>query len=255
MHRAFRTAVASALLVAPLEIARADGLAGSPSSMVRQHDVAVQEDYSFLRTPTEVRKLATAGKLVPLVENANLALSKVSYPFARPEVRDFVEHFAARYRDSTGSRLVVTSLTRPSSAQPRNAHKLSVHPAGMAVDLRVPADASARQFVERSLLEMEKAGVLDVTRERNPAHYHVAVFAEKWAPYAARLDSLQAIADARRAVREQEIARRASPAAVTAEPAGKSSRNGLLFGMLALVGITAPALYRGRGRHRRRITD
>ena len=254
MHKAMRVAVASALLVAPFGIARGDGLAGSPSSMVHQHEIAVQEDYSFLRTATEVRKLATAGKLVLVEEGANLALSKVSFPYTRPEVRDFVAHFAARYRDSTGSRLVVTSLTRPSSAQPRNAHKLSVHPAGMAVDLRVPADASARQFLERSLLAMEKAGVLDVTRERSPAHYHVAVFAEKWGPYAAREDSLQAVADARRAAEAQVRAAQAAAVAST-PPASEHSRSGLLFGALAVAGVTAPMLYRGRGRLRRRITD
>ena len=255
MHKAFRATIASALLVAPMATVRADGLAGSPSSMVRQHEIAVQEDYSFLRTATEVKKLATAGKLVPVAETTDYTLSKVSYPFARPEVLDFLEHFAARYRDSTGSRLVVTSLTRPSSAQPSNAHKLSVHPAGMAVDLRVPADASAREFLERSLLAMEEAGVLDVTRERHPAHYHIAVFAEKWAPYAARQDSLQAIADARRLADERENARRAA-ATIVAAPAGRSSHAGLLVGLLAVAGFTAPVVYRGgRRRLRRRSTD
>jgi hypothetical protein len=256
MHRSFRATVVTALLVAPVARALADGLSGSPSSMVHQHEIAVKEDYSFLRTPTEVRKLATAGALVPIVESPNLALSKVSYPFARPEVRDFVEHFAERYRDSIGSRLVVTSLTRPSSAQPRNAHKLSVHPAGMAVDLRIPADPSARRFVERWLLQMEKAGVLDVTRERNPAHYHVAVFGEKWAPYAAREDSLQAAADARRAAVEAANARRVAAEAARLVPPRGSSHSGLLFGLLAVMGVTAPALYRGgRNRLHRRATD
>jgi hypothetical protein len=256
MHRAFRTAVVTALLTAPMGTAFADGLAGSPSSMLRQHEIAVKEDYSFLRTPTEVRKLATAGALVPIVESANLALSKVSYPFARPEVLDFVEHFAQRYRDSTGARLVVTSLTRPSSAQPSNAHKLSVHPAGMAVDLRVPADPAARQFIERSLLDMEKAGVLDVTRERSPAHYHIAVFAEKWAPYAARQDSLQALVDARRAAEAQETARRMAATSVRTAPESRGSRSGFLLGMLAVAGFTAPVLHRGsRNRLRSRLTS
>jgi hypothetical protein len=256
MHRAFRTAVVTALLTAPLASAFADGLSGSPSSMVHQHEIAVKEDYSFLRTATEVRKLATAGALVPIVESANLALSKVSYPFARPEVLDFVKHFAQRYRDSTGARLVVTSLTRPSSAQPRNAHKLSVHPAGMAVDLRVPADPSARRFIERSLLEMEKAGVLDVTRERSPAHYHIAVFAEKWAPYAAREDSLQALVDARRTAEARATASRVAAAPASTAPESRSSRSGFLLGMLAVAGFTAPVLHRrSRNRLRGRLTD
>src|SRR3954463_6669732 len=100
-------ALAFPLSLAPLAAARADGLAGSPSSMVHQHEIAVKEDYSFLRTSKDVRALATKGALVPVTESSNLALSKVSYAFALPEVRDFVERFAEDYREATGSRLVV----------------------------------------------------------------------------------------------------------------------------------------------------
>jgi hypothetical protein len=249
MHRFARVAFLGAMIATPAGFARADSLLGSPSSMVHQHEVAVEEAYSFLRTPTDVRKLATVGALVQVTENENLALSKVSYPFARPEVRDFVERFAASYRDATGSRLVVTSLTRPTSAQPANAHKLSVHPAGMAVDLRIPADAEARAFVERSLLAMEHAGVLDVTRERSPAHYHIAVFAEKFEPYAARQDSIAAVERERVAAQSTLAAAQARRAAQSAPPED-SARPGFLLGMLALIGVTAPLIFRGSRTHR-----
>ena len=243
MQRYTYAVLAIALGFAPAA-ARADGLGGSPSSMVHQHEIAVKEDYSFLRTSTEVRGLATKGALVPLTENANVALSKVSYPFARPEVRDFVERFAASYRAATGSRLVVTSLTRPTSAQPANAHKLSVHPAGMAVDLRVPASSTDREFVESSLLAMEKAGVLDVTRERSPAHYHVAVFADAFARYAARQDSVDTVAAAARA-RAEALARASQPAAVAVDASDEGrSRNDLLAGLALLVASTVPVLFK-----------
>ncbi len=82
----------------------------------------------------------------------------------------------------------MTSLTRPSSRQPGNAHRLSIHPAGMAVDLRVPGDPADRQWLENALLSLEAAGVLDATRERRPPHYHVAVFPEAYRKHvAARL--------------------------------------------------------------------
>jgi len=215
---------------------RADGLAGSPSSMVHQHEVAVKEDYSFLRTPKDVRSLATKGALVPVSESADLTLSKVSYPFARPEVRDFVQRFAASYHEATGSPLVVTSLTRPTSAQPANAHKLSVHPAGMAVDLRVPASSSARAYLESALLSMERAGVLDVTRERTPAHYHVAVFADAYAAYAAHEDS---VAAARAKTVAAEAA--AAPAAPTSAPERESPPS-WPFALLAVLATTGPAV-------------
>lgn len=247
MRKSFRAGLLAVLMMAQAGAARGDSLRGSPSSMARQHEVAVKEDYSFLRTPKEVQKLASVGALVAVTENENLTLSKVSYPYARPEVRDFVERFAARYREATGSPLVVTSLTRPEAAQPRNAHKLSVHPAGMAVDLRIPADGAARSFIERSLLEMERAGVLDVTRERSPAHYHIAVFAEPYAAYAAKQDSLAAIERARIAAEPKKVARMAS-AATPPSPTEGGSLPGFLFGMVALVGMTAPVLFRASRR-------
>src|SRR5258705_8754472 len=91
MHASVRAGLFAVLLLAPAGAARADSLRGSPSSMVHQHEVAVKEDSSFLRTAKDVEKLASAGALVRVSENADLTLSNVSYPYARPEVRDFIE--------------------------------------------------------------------------------------------------------------------------------------------------------------------
>lgn len=165
--------------------AEAAGLKGSMASMRQQHRVATSEDLAFLRTPTQVRSHAAEGRLDTVPGNANYRVNKVSYPYAQPEVLALIERVALGYRAYTGERLVVTSLTRPSSKQPGNAHRLSVHPAGMAVDLRVPAKPSARKWLETTLLRLEREGVLDVTRERRPPHYHVAVFPEAYREYAA----------------------------------------------------------------------
>jgi hypothetical protein len=250
VDRFLRVALALALTALPTATAYADGLAGSPSSMVHQHEVAVKEDYSFLRTPNDVRTLTSHGALVPVTGNANLTLSKVSYPVARPEVRDFVQRFAASYHEATGTSLVVTSLTRPTSAQPRNAHVLSVHPAGMAVDFRVPASSGARAYLESALLALERAGVLDVTRERSPAHYHVAVFADAYRRYAASQDSIATIVSAARA-RTRDLGRSAAtaPAAAIA-PAHEEPRSGLLLGLLALVAFGGPTIFRASRAHR-----
>ena len=113
-------------------------------------------------------------------------LAKVSYPYTRPEVKTFVENVSAEYRKACGEQLVVTSLTRPRTAQPGNAHKLSVHPAGMAVDFRISRNAKCRTWFEKALLALETRAVLDATRERNPPHYHVAVFPDAYRSFAAR---------------------------------------------------------------------
>lgn len=158
-------------------------LAGSPQSMERQHAVAVLSGFEFVRSPRDLSAALESGELVRVRGGEAFAL-KHPGQVTRPEVVHFLERFAAEFRAGCGDRLVVTSLTRPLSRQPRNAHPLSVHPAGMAMDLRVPRSARCRRWLEKSLLELERQGVLDVTRERRPAHYHVALFPE---PYLAHL--------------------------------------------------------------------
>jgi Family of unknown function (DUF5715) len=159
---------------------------GSPASMERQHEMAVAFDYTFTASPKDVEALVARHALVPLSGGADYALASVSFPYARPEVKTFVERVSADYRKACGEPLVVTSLTRPTTRQPGNAHKLSVHPAGMAVDFRISRSSKCRDWLEKSLLEMEKKDLLDITRERTPAHYHVAVFTRQYAAYAAR---------------------------------------------------------------------
>ena len=159
---------------------------GSPASMQRQYDVAVAEDFTFAETPAAVNDLVKKDRLVPLRGSADYALAKVSYPYARPEVKTFVENLSAGYRKACGEQLVVTSLTRPRNSQPGNAHKLSVHPAGMAVDFRISREGKCRKWFEEALLELEEKDLLDATRERNPPHYHVAVFTDAYRAYAAR---------------------------------------------------------------------
>ena len=238
MNSVVRASLLAALLALPGRSLLAAELKGSPASMVRQHAVAVEEDYSFLRTPADVKRFVDAGRLLPVKSTADYTLNGVSYPYTRPEVLSFIEHFAASYRAATGSRLVVTSLTRPLSTQPRNAHALSVHPAGMAVDLRVPAEEDNRQFLERALLSMEKAGMLDVTREHHPSHFHIAVFAPQFEPYVALLDSVTAVEKATRLARHRaDSIATAGLAAMTQPPVKSNPLPVLLVGALGLVGL------------------
>lgn len=230
----------------PVARATAGGLDGSPASMQSQHEVAVEADYSFLRRPGDVTHLVELGKLVKVDGNADYELSNVSFPYARPEVRSFIEHLAYEYHAFRRGRMVVTSLTRPKSLQPANAHDLSVHPAGMAVDLRVPADATMRAWLEQRLLALEEAGAIDVTREHSPPHYHVAVFGAEYAPIAAQQDSARAAAE------ERERAIADSLAAVADSAIARADRSGaptpLLLGALTAVVAGVPIARRRRRR-------
>jgi hypothetical protein len=238
MKSLVRAAILAAVVALPARSLLAAELKGSPASMVHQHAIAVEEDYSFLRTPADVRRLVDAGLLLPVKPTADYTLSNVSYPYTRPEVLSFVEHFAASYHAATGDRLVVTSLTRPLSTQPRNAHVLSVHPAGMAVDLRVPASVEDRTFLEHALLSMEKAGMLDVTRELHPSHFHVAVFAPEFEPYAALLDSVTAVEKETRLARHRADSIAAAGVMALNEPPVSSNPLPLfVVGALGLAGL------------------
>lgn len=236
----FGRITASVVLASSIALgtAEAGGLKGSPSSMRNQYQVAKQNDFTFLRTPSQVREFAEKGRLDTVAGNADYRVNKVSFPYARPEVLAFIERLGRLYREANGEQLVVTSLTRPTALQPRNAHRLSVHPAGMAVDLRIPFKPSAQKWLEGTLLELEKAGVLDATRERRPPHYHVAVFPERFAEYAAA-NPLPPRAPEPVKVEVAEETAPSTPAAVatdTAETADAGSGSGA-WGVAALLGI------------------
>jgi hypothetical protein len=223
-HSPLRAATALALLLAGLagsaSSAAASDLRGSLGSMKRQHGVAVEEGYTFLRTEKQLETLAEKGSLVQLDGNDDYVVhGQVTHPYARPEVKLLIERLSAQYHEATGERLVVTSLARPIAEQPSNAHRLSVHPAGMAVDLRVPARASSRQWLESALLGLENRGMLDVTREFRPPHYHVAVFGEAYLAYATERQAEEAEQAAKAAAAEaaaREVAARRAAAATVA---------------------------------------
>ena len=183
MERVSTAAVAAVLVLSVTGAAEAQTLRGSTSTMQRQNRVAQQHDYTFLRTSTQVRRFVSSGYLERMNGSADYRLAGVSHPYARPAVRLFIERLAGQYRAACGEKLVVTSLTRPVLEQPRNASDLSVHPAGMAVDLRVSKKRSCVRWLENTLLSLEKQGVLDATRERRPPHYHVALYPEPYTRY------------------------------------------------------------------------
>jgi LysM repeat protein len=165
----------------------AQDLRGSQASLDRQNAQARAHDFTFLATASDIRRFVEQGYLVPVLETPDMVIHAVSFPYARPQVRVFLERLSAQYRGACGEQLVVTSLTRPLSTQPGNASSRSVHPAGMAVDIRRPASQACRRWLETTLLALEREGVLEAIYERYPPHYHVAVFPQPYERYLTRL--------------------------------------------------------------------
>lgn len=227
---------------------RRASLKGSRASMKKQNGVAKKRGLSFFTSPEEIREAVDRGDLVELAGNDDYEVADfVSHPFTIPAVRTFVERLSAQYREACGQKLVVTSATRASTKQPSNASKLSVHPAGMAVDLRVSDDASCREWLESSVLSMEKRGVIDAIREYHPPHYHVAIYPDAYLSYVEEVRAEEAIAEGAKAEEEGKAAKHDRPAAAADEtsveasvrdeggaPAGRSVLLPLLLTGLAL---------------------
>jgi len=168
--------------------ASAQSLQGSRSSMDRQVQMAQHHDYTFIDTPERVSFFVDQGWLVRVESNRDFVVKNdVRYPFARPEVRLFAERLGAQYRRACGEQLVITSLTRPTTRQPRNASDRSVHPTGMALDVRYSWSRPCREWLQGVLSSLERQGVLEATLERNPRHYHVALFPQQYANYVTSL--------------------------------------------------------------------
>lgn len=204
---AFLATTAVATFATPLPV-QAQSLSGSPASMTRQNQEAVRYGYSFLENAQAVNQFVDRGHLVKVAPNRYIELSDVSYPYARPGVKMFLDRLSAQYLAACGDKMVVTSLTRPINKQPANASSVSVHPTGMAADLRIPRKSSCRSWLERTLLSLEGSGVIDVTRERHPPHYHVAVFTQTYEQYVATVSGASTDYVVRRGDTLSEIAGR-----------------------------------------------
>jgi hypothetical protein len=100
-----------------------------------------------------------------------------------------VQRLAAQYHEACGERLVVTSATRPRSLRLRNSVAESVHPAGIAVDLRKPTRGSCLRWLRQTLVDIEGEGVIEAIEERRPPHFHVAVFPAQYRRYVANQES------------------------------------------------------------------
>lgn len=171
--------------------AGAQSLKGSRKSLDLQVQAAARHGFSYITTSDQARWFVDRGYLVRLQSGQGYELKRMSHPYARPEVALFISRLGAQYRKACGENLVVTSLTRPTTRQPGNASTRSVHPTGMAMDLRRTNNRACRSWMERTLLNLEGAGVLEATYERRPPHYHVALFPRQYAAYVTNLASAE----------------------------------------------------------------
>ena len=154
-------------------------LRGSQESVQKMWDFATMHGLVFYQTPRDIDKAVANGKLVPLDGDASYELtSSVGFSYATREAKQFVVSFAPQYLAACGTPLIVTSAARPTNRQPRNSNPYSVHPTGIAVDLRRPPAGPCQTWLRKALAELEEQGYIEATEERRPVHLHVAVLTE-----------------------------------------------------------------------------
>ena len=177
-------AMSAVSLTASAHRADAQSLRGSSASVSRMHRYATSNSLPFHRNASAVSAAAAAGRLVRLRPNADLGIASISHPYVRPTTDLFIRRLASQYRDACGQKLVVTGATRPLSVRLANSSPRSVHPTGIAIDLRRPT-GRCLTWLRGTLLSLEKRGVIEATEERRPPHFHVVVFESTYRRYLA----------------------------------------------------------------------
>ena len=178
MHQRLVRALTLSFALSPLLAGglAAQSLRGSQESVDHLYLVARASGLQFHATVRSARRAVAAGEFVPLRGNKDYApKSSMSLPYATAEVRTYIEHLAAEYHSACGERLVVTSALRPMSRRPRNGSVKSVHPTGIAVDVRKPKRRMCRDWLRQLLLQHEREGAIEATEEFRPPHFHIVV--------------------------------------------------------------------------------
>jgi hypothetical protein len=165
--------------------ASAQSLRGSHRAVNKPYHYATLHDLPFSRTSRDVKRRLHEGYLVRLGASPDYVTHDVSFPYVTRTTLTFVRRLAAQYHRGCGEKLVITSAVRPESMQPSNSSEYSVHPAGIAVDIRKPRNGKCLRWLRRNLLIIEKRGDIEATEEHHPAHFHVVVIPESYKEYLA----------------------------------------------------------------------
>jgi hypothetical protein len=214
------TFLLAALLLVPAvpHTAAAQSLRGSPASVDRIHRQALAHNLHFYETAAGINRAVERGRFVRLTGNADYRVHNVSFPYLLPEAHTFVTRLAAQYRSACGEQLVVTSALRPKSMRLANSVDKSVHPTGMAVDLRRPSNPRCLNWLRTTLLALEAGGAIEAVEERRPPHFHVAVFPRQYANHVTRQGGRLA----------RPVVAQAAPAATSA-PARPAAASGTAY--------------------------
>jgi hypothetical protein len=156
---------------------------GCQTTSEQQFRYAVARQVPFLNTEAEYPAHVASGRLVRLEGPFVHVLAR--RPYVLPSTAAFVNELATAYHSFGCGRLIIRDAFRLTTERPSNGSLYSVHPAGMAVDIRVNGiDEQCESWLTTYFLAKEAEGVVDATREywkmvrrqrvSNP-HFHIVV--------------------------------------------------------------------------------
>lgn len=158
-------------------------IGGEITTSERQFLYAESNRLPFVSSESEYRQLSRNGFFVRLGHSDITVPAR--RPYVLPSTAEFVYATATAYRAAGCGRLAVTGAGRLTTERPVNGSLHSVHPTGMAVDIRVRGVSSVcEEWLNAHFTTAEANGVIDATREHLPPHFHVVVV-----PQAVSIDS------------------------------------------------------------------
>lgn len=154
---------------------------GEVSSSQQQLGYAQEQQLPFMGTEAEYQTRISSGYFVRL-ESPFMEVH-ARRPYALPSTVVFVAELAREYYAAGCGLLVVKDALRLTSERPSNGSLYSVHPAGMAVDIRtkyIPTECA--DWLRAYTSQKEAEGKVDGTQEWKPEHLHVVVPIEPRGP-------------------------------------------------------------------------
>ncbi len=147
---------------------------GEVSSSEQQLGYALELQLPLITTDADYQARISSGYFIRL-ESPFMEVH-ARRPYALPSTVVFVAELAREYYNAGCGLLVVKDALRLTSERPSNGSLYSVHPAGMAVDIRtkyIPTECA--DWLRTYINQKEAEGKVDGTQEWKPEHLHVVV--------------------------------------------------------------------------------
>ena len=147
---------------------------GCQTTSEQQHHYAQKMQLPLMTTEAQYKERIASGYYVPFEGPYLHILAK--RPYALPSTVAFINEMAKEYQTTGCGKLIVRGALRLTTERPPNGSIHSVHPAGMAVDIRtnhIPPVCA--EWLRTYLKQKEALGEVDGTHELKPEHLHVVV--------------------------------------------------------------------------------